>query len=67
MQGATHNQVVGWEQGALRPCFWGMPGEALRSLVNMHNPENAHEVDRCCRNSSGDQKMLQTECFLHPA
>lgn len=34
---------------------------------SQHNPKDAQEVVRLCRNSRGDQKMLQTECFSHPA
>lgn len=64
MQGTTHSQAVGLERGVLRPRFWDMPREALRGLLSQQNPENTHEVDRLCRNSCGDQKMLQTECFL---
>lgn len=32
-----------------------------------YNPKDAQEVDSLFRNSCGDQKMLQTECFSHPA
>jgi len=44
-------------------------GHAQRGTdaLNLHNPQNAHEVDRFCRHSCGHQKMLQTGCFLPPA
>lgn len=61
MQGTTPSQAVGWEEGSLRPHVWEALREAASTILRM--PKKLTD----CRNSCGDQKMLQTECFSHPA